>query len=311
MTDLQVEMNYDYATAERFPAWISLAVFSAICMAAFCSEVNSEYRGSDEKWVLAVYCISMSVATLASVAYLMVRSIFSGTIIEITMVTLVTAFWGIGLPVMMKPDNAIAVVGPDVNNANLYFFSWIAFIVAIFLVLSLVREKLAFDVRDTPGKQLKWFFLAASSLVVMGSAVRIHKSASVACGDDGSALSGSDYCKRTNFAISLGVVTFFVALTVLFMIMKSIMATMIELGLTTILLILWTFGVGFITFGGRERAPGTTIGNLYFSTWISFMLCLFLFGNSLQEFTAGGAAQETPSTSPPDENGETGALPEE
>mmetsp|Transcript_23724 Transcript_23724/g.49253 ORF Transcript_23724/g.49253 Transcript_23724/m.49253 type:complete len:321 (-) Transcript_23724:225-1187(-) len=302
-----VQVNMDYQSHERFPAWIALSVFSAICLAAFCSEIESKFRESEEKWCLAVYCISMIMAIFASVGYLLVRGIFVGTLFEIAMATVVIAFWGIGLPTMMKPDNAIAVAGNIILNANLYFFSWISFVVTIFLVMSLVREKLGVDVRQTPGKHMRWFFLVASSLVVMGSAVRIHKAESVECGNSESALHGSSFCKRTNFAISLGVSTFFFGLIIMFMLMKHLLATMIELGTTTILLILWTFGVGFVTFGGSD-APGATIGNLYFSTWISFILSLMLFGNSLQEFTSAGAAQETSASQEP--NNENG-LPQE
>lgn len=291
---VDLQLNVDYATHERFPAWIALAVFSAICLAAFASEIPSDRRQSEEKWVLAVYCISMCVATLASVGYLMARSLFSSTVFEVAMAALVTAFWGIGLPVMMKPDNGIAVSGEVVLNANLYFFSWVAFVVTIFLVLSLAREKLGFDVRQTDGKQLRWFFLAASSLVVMGAATRTYKSDSIQCGNDDVG-GGSNLCKRTNFAISLGVITFVIAIVAVFMLIRHMMAAMIELGISTILLILWTFGVGFITFGGSD-APGTSIGNLYFSTWISFILVVLLFGNSLQEFTSGSAARETQSS---------------
>jgi hypothetical protein len=42
------------------------------------------------------------------------------------------AFWGFGLPAIMNPDNAIAVRGVEVDNANLYFSSWICFAAAVF-----------------------------------------------------------------------------------------------------------------------------------------------------------------------------------
>ena len=86
MTSVQdLQMNTDM-TAVRFPAWIGLTVTSAICMAAFCSEIDKEGRGSDEKWSLAVYSISMCVAVLSSVAYLFVRGLFVGQIFEMVMV---------------------------------------------------------------------------------------------------------------------------------------------------------------------------------------------------------------------------------
>jgi hypothetical protein len=42
--------------------------------------------------------------------------------------------------------------------------------------------------------------------------------------------------------------------------------------MSVFLLILWAFGVSYITFG--DKAPGEYIGNLFFGTWISFVLVL-------------------------------------
>eukprot|EP00527_Entomoneis_sp_CCMP2396_P004835 CAMPEP_0198141170 /NCGR_PEP_ID=MMETSP1443-20131203/4214_1 /TAXON_ID=186043 /ORGANISM="Entomoneis sp., Strain CCMP2396" /LENGTH=328 /DNA_ID=CAMNT_0043803821 /DNA_START=167 /DNA_END=1153 /DNA_ORIENTATION=- len=297
ISDIQLDMEYKGAV--RFPAWVGLAVCSAICMAAFCSETPSDERKSDQRWALAVYSISMCVSVIATLAYLFVRGIFAGQIFETGMVTLLLVFWGIGLPVIMKPDNSIAVANDIVINANLYFFSWGCFAMCIFLTLSLFQENMGVNVRQLVAekqKQMSWFYLAASSLVVMGSAVRIYRSDAVECGnEDGGELYGTDFCKRTTYALSLGTITFVAAIAIMLALMKHLLAAMMELGATVILLILWIFGVGFITFGG-SKAPGANIGNLYFSTWISFILIVQLFAKSLQGFLSGGAAAEAHNT---------------
>ena len=47
-------------------------------------------------------------------------------------IALVLALWGFGLPAIMNPDNEIAVRAVEVDNANLYFSSWISFAAAVF-----------------------------------------------------------------------------------------------------------------------------------------------------------------------------------
>ena len=57
---------------------------------------------------------------------------------------------------------------------------------------------------------------------------------------------------------------------------------------------MWCFGVGYTTFG---ESPGSQIGNLYFSSWISFLLSVFLFGHNFREFVSAGSAPVEDSTS--------------
>ena len=213
----------------------------------------------------------------------------------------------------MGPNNGIAVAGNVVVNANLYFFSWISFAVCVLLTLSLLQETMGIDARQTEGKQARWFFLFASSLVVMGSATRVFNADSNPCDQDefnGEEINGEKFCKRAKFAIALGVISVVAALAMTLAVFKHLAAAIIELGVSSLLIILWTFGVGFITFGGAS-SPGTSIGNLYFSTWISFVLTVLLFGKSFQETL--GMAQAGPSTTndptAPDENNHDATPP--
>ena len=183
----------------------------------------------------------------------------------------------------MNPDNAIAVRVTEVDNANLYFSSWISFAAAVFLAGSLAQETLGLDVRQAPAKQARWFALAASSMVVLFASVRIHRNEDVRCEDNPTqdlydlsqsgqiTLAGTEFCKRVNLGIALGVLTFLASAGFSFGAALLPFAGLMELALTAVLLVMWCFGVGFITFGG-DLSPGTHIGNLYFATWISFGL---------------------------------------
>jgi hypothetical protein len=213
------------------------------------------------------------------------------------------AFWGAGLPVIMNPNNAIAVAGETVIDANLYFFSWLSFASTLYLSGSLAQEQMGFDVTKTPPKSARWYGLCASSLVVMGSSVRLFKE------EDCNNFNG-EFCKRTKFALSAGTIGFFFALVLTFL-TQSGLSIIIETAATAIMLVFWCFGVGYITFGS---APGAQIGNLYFATWISFIICVFLFGQCFREVVgarqANAVAQQNGDVNGEDAADEPQAFPE-
>jgi hypothetical protein len=82
----QVEINTDYQNAERFPAWIALSVFSAVCLAAVNSRASNTARTAADKWVLSVVCLSMILSIVAVGMYLMMRSVFVGEMFEMGLV---------------------------------------------------------------------------------------------------------------------------------------------------------------------------------------------------------------------------------
>jgi hypothetical protein len=193
----------------------------------------------------------------------------------------------------MNPNNAIAVAGETVIDANLYFFSWLSFASTMYLSGSLAQEAAGYDVTKTPPKSARWYGLCAASLVVMGASIRLFKET-----DCKNEETGSEFCKRTKFAISAGTIGFFFALILTYLTQKGL-AIVVETVATMMLLALWCFGVGYITFG---TAPGSQIGNLYFATWICFILCVFLFGECFRQV----ASQQANTIS--EENGDAGGA---
>jgi hypothetical protein len=189
------------------------------------------------------------------------------------------AFWGAGLPVIMNPNNDIAVAGETVIDANLYFFAWLSFMATLYLSGSLAQDVAGVDVTKTPPKSARWYGLCASSLVVMGASVRLFKEEQCKTFD-------GEFCKRSKFAISAGTIGFVFALVMTYLTQKGL-DVIFETVATMILLALWCFGVGYITFG---TGPGSQIGNLYFATWISFIICVFLFGQCFREVVSARQA---------------------
>jgi hypothetical protein len=180
-----------------------------------------------------------------------------------------------------KPDAVNTEIAPTVLNANLYFFSWLSLAATIYLSGSLLQEFWGVDVRTTPTKSARWYGITASSLVVLGSCVRTFNAAH--CSEPMENDAEVKFCRRTKFGISMGVIGFFFAATMTALIQKMTLTVLADFGITTFQLILWCFAVGYITFG---VSPGATIGNLYFSTWIAFILAVFLFAQSFREYVA-------------------------
>jgi len=165
---------------------------------------------------------------------------------------------------------------------------------------SLAQEATGVDVTKTPAKTARWYGLTASSLVVLGSAVRTFTTSD--CDLEKEEQAQVTYCRRSKFAVAMGVVGFFFAAAMTLLTRKGL-TLKAETLLTTLQLVLWCFGVGFITFG---TSPGSTIGNLFFGCWISFILTVFLFAQCFREYVAGRegaiAAQQ---------NGDSGDLEKE
>ena len=205
------------------------------------------------------------------------------------------ALWGLGIAVIMNPKRGIASSFTAVVNANLYFSSWACFCCCIWLVGSLAQEMFGFDVTRTSPKRAKAYALVASSLVVMGSSVRIFSSFQCSRAE----MQGVAVCARTKFAISAGVVGFLISIIWTIAVHVGLKVPFFELFGSLILLIIWIFGLSFITFGD---GPGHSIGNLYFATWICLILSIFLFAEAFTEvlgaYQTGSEQQEQSSSNP-------------
>jgi hypothetical protein len=151
--------------------------------------------------------------------------------------------------------------------------------VAVYIAASLLQETTGVNVKQsalTQGKTGKWYGFAASSIIVMVASVRIYQAA-----ECGSALQGTEYCRRTNLGIALGCISFVMGVSVACGMARQLVHSCIELSVSALLLAMWCFGVGFITFG---TSPGAKIGNLYFSTWISFIAIVVIFAAVFRDF---------------------------
>jgi cytochrome bd-type quinol oxidase subunit 2 len=152
-------------------------------------------------------------------------------------------------------------------------------------------------VGEDPAKVSRWCGMAVASLVVLGASVVTFQSASCRTGtdedQDGSNEMHEEFCRRTTFAIALGLISMLMSAAMTYLLLKQqpsgrALSLRAEMSIATLQLLLWCFGVSFVTFG---KGPGSTIGNLYLSTWITFILAVVIFAVSFRECVASRAAK--------------------
>jgi hypothetical protein len=124
------------------------------------------------------------------------------------------------------------------------------------------------------------------------SAIRLYKAAD--CDDIND---GTDFCDRTTFAMSIGLVSGVIAL--IWMVLGARLPAIADVILGWLMFVAWIFAIGYITFGNDEDVPARNPGNLYFATWAGFILACLLASDSLRSLflaTCGGNKGETSTT---------------
>jgi hypothetical protein len=271
-------MRFPSNHSQRLQVWIALTVTSCISLIAHASTYKE--NSPAKTWVLAACSISFILSLLSSIAHAIVLEPFVGQTIEGIAGLLVFLIWITSLPVMMRPtENGIAVAAGTggIANSNLYFFSWASLSCIVYILFHFVyhqarRSESSNDssLPEIPIKALHWLGLFVSSIILMASAADIHSI--INC--TSSFISGEEFCRRTSYAVALGVVGIVFSAIVMVVTQRGLLqAVKIEAALSLILTIFFMFGVGFITFGD---GPGVVLGNIYFSVWIGFLLVLSL-----------------------------------
>ena len=222
--------------------------------------------------------------------------------------------WSGALPIIMNPDNDLAVQGASVVNGNLFVLSWMSFFLS-WVVLKLVLEQLHV-MNQARGGNLTYLTphregypplipitfsrmihigLVFSCLVVLVSAARNHKQEM--CNDWNRQL-----CKRLKFIITVAVMTLaglMLSWMVVFIWTRQNklngnhnpaaqgtmpMSPAVHLGLKGLQAFGWFLVTGLSTFG--QHAPGHALGNQFCAVWTSFGLTLYLFKKAWLEYVA-------------------------
>lgn len=296
---------------QRQTQWFAVMAFSAVALAAMVTNFNTDSikdETREVKWAVSAISIALSMSTLSVVANQLLRDRFMNTNIETGMALLTFGFWTAVLPTIMNPSNQLAVNNyvSGITNLNLYFFSWIAFFISFlnfFACTSMSLRTLMDVVNDTTSDtknrcaRTSWAGLMLTSFVVMIAATRIYQD--VNCDQSSGLVTFFDeVCDRTKFGVALGAISTVVAaiwLIASMFWMKGSFGTMVEFGLVVFLMAMWIVGVILLTFD-EGKSPGSGIGNLYFFTWGSWCINVFMTMNSFQNFMNSSKSDDMDTT---------------
>jgi hypothetical protein len=193
-----------------------------------------------------------------------------GTVMEGLLSLILVGFWAATVAIVTKTSNELAFVSASREmNANLFFFSWAGFVTSLILMVGYLKSAMGVDVlgeMNQRGARLTfWAALIATNFIVMGSSLRVMNDE---CSPN--EFQTEKYCKRAKFGVALGAVGFaFSLIIVTLKLFFHISSVMLEFSLALVLTIMNGFGVAFIT---SNSGPGSSIGNLYFGSWITFLV---------------------------------------
>jgi hypothetical protein len=191
----------------------------------------------------------------------------------------------------------------SILHANIFFSSWAAFTIALFLGIGRCQQ--AFERYDSMSAH--WTGLFTASFVVMASASHIwHDENCVDDSDDGSeVLYFEEFCNRTMFAVILGLLSGLSGVVICFLRLKIVdhIGSMLSL-------LVWCFAAVYVTYTDANPSPyenigpGKDPGTLYFATWACLIISLKIASKLLIETVIPDCAEDAP-------QGEVGDIPTE
>jgi hypothetical protein len=265
-----------------------------------------EFQDVQTSTIYIVACSTITfLATLLAVAAHVIpvtASLFVGTVVEGVFTIILVIFWS--AIVALRSDASLGLVGIEdatqtVQNANLYYFSWAGFITSILLLVNYVKCVYGFDtvsaIRGRSARTDIWTGILGTSIVIFGACVRTLKNDCTAENANGYP---DGYCPRTNYGISVGVFGVITSIVVLYFKIKGMGFTLFVEGCAGLFMaVLNTFAVFLLT---AAAGPGSAIGNIYYFSWASSLLCWYLVFSCYGEYSGHDSSAET--TVPTDPN---------
>jgi hypothetical protein len=253
----------------RFPAWLALTMFSLISILAMLDERNNNWY-FEAKWSVALASISFGVGAIVCILQLVndARDKFVATKVEGSVILLLVIVWVLAIPVIMSPSHGLAMEAGKIVDSNLYFSSWAAFCSSLFMFASYGRS-IGGRLDSFFGSRW-WLCLFISSCITMTAAIRLKNSWGTTCRDS----SGREQCQELRLGIILSIASMAIAIGMIFLgVSNTSLPQFVGVIAGLLVLTAWSVCVARLTFG---RGPGSPVGTLFFGTWISFFLALYL-----------------------------------
>ncbi|KAL3943880.1 MAG: hypothetical protein SGBAC_002038 [Bacillariaceae sp.] len=236
-------------------------------------------------WAVAVTILSLMCSFVGYMAYIKMRGIFMGQMPELYLSSILLFLWLTGMWVIQNPENNIATGIGSILDANIYFASWGAFLCSILLCGKVAQDIYGFDVagRVSPlvkSRAGKWYMMVFSSLIMTVASVRAFLAESC----DSDVMTMAPKCTQTKLAIATGVVgTIFAGAVTGYALKTGPLKLLYEWNAALVMLVISAFAIAYVTAG---EGPGSSVGNLYFTTWATFLLSILIFTSCHMESIA-------------------------
>lgn len=285
------------AKLNRFNGWVAVIAFSCVVLGSFIEDVPNSFRNQKENYVIACCSIAIALSAVVLSGYFFFEKMV-GTLFEAAIGTVVFALWAAAIAVLQNPDNQLALTAFPaiksvvIRNANLYFFSWASFVSTAYVIASLGQEHEVVNIQAVPMKLMRWYLLLITSIVLLGVSSKVRDlTCSSICPDGTNACFDSELCRRTNYGVSLGVISAALSIIPITLAHLGSLKPIIEIPVAFVALVFYCVGAAAIT--DNASGPGNTIGNLYFASWIGFGLTVLLFCTSIKEMVSPDQAESS------------------
>lgn len=272
---------------KRLRGYFCLSIFSIFsCCSALDAAVNQQGKAitRSQKYMIvspsavAVVSAILFVLCLSQRFYQKVSSFWIGGILSIVCFGL----WLVDLIITMHSEDSWAVNGiGEIEDANLYYFSWAGILTAAFQMVYFLKAM--FNVRYRDNMVLVWMAICKVCVVILGASLHVWNTISDNCEFDEIAHGAVTFCSRTVLSMIFAVTGILVGGLVVFvrfclylcpMYQCTIMQVHVEMLVSLFLVLLFGAAAALITgIGG----PGQSVGDLYYATWLAFWVSVGIF----------------------------------
>jgi hypothetical protein len=278
----------------RLRRFLFLAILSAICAtSAWDAAVNQESETMSQQQSYMIYA-PIVVALISTIFFIMCLHPMSYTIASHILcggVFSVALFlvWFADLIITMHSEDSWAVneIG-EIQMANLYYFSWGAIIVAGMQMVSYAKQLSGHQ--EESDMFILWAANVKVCFVLLGASLHVWHNIASNCGEEIEELDelSATFCGRTKIGIAVavtGILSGWVCTIsrVLGCPITKRYTTRVETALSVFLIIIYGAGIALLTAMG---GPGQSVGDLFYSSWLSFVVSVFIFVASVDELQA-------------------------
>lgn len=252
---------------ERQSTWIAIFCLSVVMIGASVDHFRHA-RSGNENFIIATASISLIFSFFFIAANLSEKlgSMILGNKVESVVSGLVLVLWIFAISFIQDPKYGAAT---DVNDAgqeiiiyaNLFLFSWLNFVVAIYLFGNLLRDSFSFNEKFS-----QWVLLLVASVVLTATSVSLR--------GDICEKAGENACGRIKYALAVGALGIVFSLISILTTMFGFTRKALDIGTSALVSIFYFFGVVTLT---SSSGPASTFGNMYFSLWAGCFCAVTLF----------------------------------